>query len=90
MSPPSVVSASPDLRLIAAAPNFISDIFFLTVAAGHYGVQQTFNRFEEALKQYHEMKEHLQMLQGDGSWMGVRALFTGCVIITLTRFLYFL
>lgn len=39
---------------------------------GHYGVVQTINRYEDSLKHYEEIRRHLEMLQGDGSWMGVR------------------
>lgn len=56
-------------------PNFISDVFFLTVAMGHYGVAQTMARYEDALKHYDEIRRHVEMLQGDGSWMNVSLLF---------------
>ncbi|EMD39878.1 hypothetical protein CERSUDRAFT_63413 [Gelatoporia subvermispora B] len=52
----------------ATAPNFISDIYYLTLAMNHYGYQKTVDSFEDLAKQYDEMSRHLEMLQGDGSW----------------------
>ncbi|OCH84192.1 ubiquitin conjugation factor E4 [Obba rivulosa] len=57
----------------ASPPNFISDIYYLTLAMNHYGYQKTIDNFEELAKQYDEMNRHLEMLQGDGSWRGTIA-----------------
>jgi len=56
----------------AAPPNFISDIFFLTLAMSHYGHLKTIQSFNELGKHVHELQRHLERLNGDGSWMGVR------------------
>ncbi|PCH40023.1 hypothetical protein WOLCODRAFT_88418 [Wolfiporia cocos MD-104 SS10] len=52
------------------APNFISEIFYLTLAMNHYGYMKTISITEELAKQYDEMKRHMEMLEGDGSWRG--------------------
>ncbi|KZT09134.1 uncharacterized protein LAESUDRAFT_801836 [Laetiporus sulphureus 93-53] len=51
-------------------PNFISEIFYLTLAMNHYGYQKTISTFEDLARQYDEMNRHLEMLEGDGSWRG--------------------
>lgn len=56
----------------AGPPNFISDIFYLTVAISHFGYLRTISNFEDLGKHVDELQRHLDMLQGDGSWMGVR------------------
>ena len=63
--------------------NFITEIFYLTVATAHYGLNKTVSSLEELSKHADEMQRHLDMLQGDGSWQGVRIcsrLF--CPIVT--------
>jgi len=55
----------------AAPPNFISDIFYLTVAMSHFGYLRTISNFEELSKHTEDMQRHLDILNGDGSWMGV-------------------
>lgn len=55
----------------AAPPNFISEIFYLTLAMNHYGYQKTISIYEDLMKQYDDMQRHLEMLEGDGSWRGV-------------------
>ncbi|GJE98441.1 Ubiquitin conjugation factor E4 [Phanerochaete sordida] len=52
----------------APAPNFISDIFYITLAMNHYGYHKTITSFEELARQYDEMQRHLEQLEGDGSW----------------------
>ncbi|KAL6304363.1 ubiquitin conjugation factor E4 [Sparassis latifolia] len=54
----------------AIPPNFISDIFYLTLAMNHYGYQKTVSTFDDLAKQYDEINRHLEMLEGDGSWRG--------------------
>ncbi|TFK28063.1 ubiquitin conjugation factor E4 [Coprinopsis marcescibilis] len=51
-------------------PNFISHIFFLTVAMSHYGFLKTIDTYSNTHKQMDDIQRHLQMLEGDGSWMG--------------------
>ncbi|EAU86067.1 ubiquitin conjugation factor E4 [Coprinopsis cinerea okayama7 len=51
-------------------PNFISNIFFLTVAMAHYGFLKTIDTYNNTHKQMEDIQRHLQMLEGDGSWMG--------------------
>lgn len=55
-------------------PNFISDIFYLTLAMNHYGYQKAISTCEDLAKQYDEMSRHLEMLEGDGRWRGVSVL----------------
>lgn len=55
----------------APPPNFISDIFYLTVAMSHYGYLRTISAFEDLGKHLDDMQRQLDMINGDGSWMGV-------------------
>ncbi|KAJ3770697.1 ubiquitin conjugation factor E4 [Lentinula raphanica] len=52
------------------APNFISDIFYLTIAMSHYGYQKTISNFNDLEKHMEDIERHLNFLNGDGSWMG--------------------
>ncbi|KZV65315.1 hypothetical protein PENSPDRAFT_614272 [Peniophora sp. CONT] len=54
----------------AAPPNFISDIFYLTLAVMHYGLCKTMDNFEETSKHLDELKRHLKTIEGDRSWEG--------------------
>ncbi|KAF9030215.1 hypothetical protein BDZ89DRAFT_1091648 [Hymenopellis radicata] len=54
----------------APPPNFISDIFYLTIAMGHYGYQRTIHHLGETAKHLDDIQRHLDYLNGDGSWMG--------------------
>ncbi|OBZ71580.1 Ubiquitin conjugation factor E4 [Grifola frondosa] len=56
--------------LNAAPPNFISDIFYLTLAINHIGQQKIATNLDELARQYDELRRHLDMLNGDGSWRG--------------------
>ncbi|KAJ4482100.1 ubiquitin conjugation factor E4 [Lentinula aciculospora] len=53
-----------------SAPNFVSDIFYLTVAMSHYGYQKTISSYNELDKHMEDIERHLSFLNGDGSWMG--------------------
>ncbi|KAH9922853.1 ubiquitin elongating factor core-domain-containing protein [Epithele typhae] len=55
---------------ISAPPNFISDIFYLTLAVNHIGQQKLTNNVEELMKQYDDIRRNLEILQEDQSWMG--------------------
>lgn len=59
------------LKDYLAPPNFISDIFFITLAMNHYGYRKTITTFEELARQHDEMTRHLEQLEGDGSWRTV-------------------
>ncbi|KAG2028816.1 ubiquitin elongating factor core-domain-containing protein [Suillus americanus] len=54
----------------AATPNFISDIFYLCNALGHYGYIRTIQVYEDLGKTLDEYQRHHDMVAGDGSWMG--------------------
>ncbi|KAJ7175910.1 ubiquitin elongating factor core-domain-containing protein [Mycena filopes] len=54
----------------AAAPNFVSNIFYLAVAMSHYGILRTISTYSDLAKHIEDMQRHLDMLNGDGSWMG--------------------
>ncbi|EGN98229.1 hypothetical protein SERLA73DRAFT_109617 [Serpula lacrymans var. lacrymans S7.3] len=54
----------------ASAPNFISDIFYLSLALSHYGYLKTIQTYEDFAKHVDELQRHLDMISGDGSWMG--------------------
>lgn len=51
-------------------PNFISNIFFLTIAMAHYGFLKTIDTYNSTHKQLDDIKRQLEYFQGDGSWMG--------------------
>ncbi|KAI0770227.1 ubiquitin elongating factor core-domain-containing protein [Fomes fomentarius] len=51
-------------------PNFISEIFYLSLAVNHTGQQKIVNNFEELARQYEDIRRHLEVLQGDQSWQG--------------------
>jgi ubiquitin conjugation factor E4 B len=40
----------------------------------HYGILRTISTYSDLAKHLEEMQRHLDILQGDGSWMGVRNL----------------
>ncbi|KAG1809022.1 ubiquitin elongating factor core-domain-containing protein [Suillus variegatus] len=54
----------------AATPNFISDIFYLCNALGHYGYIRTIQVYEDLGKTLDDYQRHHDMVTGDGSWMG--------------------
>jgi hypothetical protein len=37
----------------------------------HYGILHTISTYSDLAKHLEDMQRHLDMLQGDGSWMGV-------------------
>ncbi|KAA1469869.1 hypothetical protein DENSPDRAFT_835542 [Dentipellis sp. KUC8613] len=51
-------------------PNFISEIFYLTLAMNHYGYQKTIQTFEDYGKQIDDLRKHLDSINGDQSWVG--------------------
>ncbi|CAK5270237.1 unnamed protein product [Mycena citricolor] len=53
-----------------AAQNFISDIFYLTVAMSHYGILHTISTYRDLNRPYDDMQRHLDMLSADNSGMG--------------------
>lgn len=55
----------------APPPNFISDIFYLALATGHYGLQKTIQTFEDLSKEHDEVQRHLDNITADNTWMGV-------------------
>lgn len=56
---------------LAVPQNFISDIFYLTLAMNHRGYMKTISNYEEMQKEHSELQRHVEMLEGDGSWRGV-------------------
>ncbi|KAI0036443.1 ubiquitin conjugation factor E4 [Vararia minispora EC-137] len=54
----------------AVPPNFISDIFYLTLSIGHYGLSKTFDNFEELGKRIEDYKRSLASIEDDGTWAG--------------------
>ncbi|KAG6890617.1 hypothetical protein C0995_006593 [Termitomyces sp. Mi166 len=54
----------------APEPNFISNIFYLTIAMSHYGYLKTIQTFNNLAKHLEDLKRHLEYINGDGSWMG--------------------
>ncbi|KAG9315705.1 ubiquitin elongating factor core-domain-containing protein [Chiua virens] len=54
----------------AATPNFISEIFYLCNAMGHYGYLKTTQTYDDFAKHHDELQRHHDMINGDGSWIG--------------------
>ncbi|KAF9454682.1 hypothetical protein P691DRAFT_804031 [Macrolepiota fuliginosa MF-IS2] len=54
----------------APAPNFISQIFYLCIALGHYGYLKTIDTFKELTRHIEDSKRLLDSLGQDGSWIG--------------------
>jgi ubiquitin conjugation factor E4 B len=55
------------------APNFVSDIFFITIASHHFGVMSIIRHFHNMNKQIEKMVEQLEKLKKDqlnGQWEG--------------------
>ena len=52
-------------------PNFISDIFYLALATGHYGLQKTIQTFDDLNKEQDEVRRHLDNITADNTWTGV-------------------
>jgi ubiquitin conjugation factor E4 B len=53
-------------------PSFISDIFFLTIAMAHVGFLKTVDTYGSTHKQLEEITRHIQMIESDTTWQGVR------------------
>lgn len=60
-SPSESLTESSHLRP-GPASNFISDIFYLTSAVNHYGLNRTVQTFEELYKQVDELQRHVDLL----------------------------
>ena len=60
----------------AATPNFISEIFYLCNAMGHYGYLRTTQTYDDFAKHLDELQRHHDMINGDGSWMGVGCIYS--------------
>ncbi|KAF8558253.1 hypothetical protein OG21DRAFT_1455716 [Imleria badia] len=54
----------------AATPNFISEMFYLCNAMGHYGYLKTTQTYDDFAKHHDELQRHHDMINGDGSWIG--------------------
>lgn len=63
------------LTIIIAVPppNFITEIFFLTVAFDHYGLVRTIQEHAELRKELDHMQRQLDMFNADTTWQGVSA-----------------
>ncbi|KAI9458816.1 ubiquitin elongating factor core-domain-containing protein [Russula earlei] len=59
-------------RLAPGAPplNFISDIFYLALATGHYGLQKTIHTFDDLSKEHDEVERQLENITADNTWRG--------------------
>jgi len=57
---------------LAGDSNFISEVFFLTVAAHHYGLGATEVLHDDLAKRLHELEKHVEQLQQDRNrWVNV-------------------
>jgi hypothetical protein len=67
--------------------NFITEVFFLNMAANHYGLGTTEIQYEGLCKDIPEMERHLERIKEDREkYIGVRTLLkTCCIMFYLTR-----
>lgn len=62
-------------KKIEGSNNFISEVFFLNVAAHHYGLGATEVNHDQLAKDIGDMEKHLERIQGERSrWVNVRGL----------------
>ncbi|KAF7314288.1 U-box domain-containing protein [Mycena kentingensis (nom. inval.)] len=54
----------------AAPPNFVSNIFYLTIAMSHYGILRAISTYNDFAKHVDELQRHLDMINSDTSWQG--------------------
>ena len=73
--------------MATAAPNFISDIFYLTLAANHIGQQKIVDNVEDLGRQYDDIRRHLEVLNSDQTWRGVKPSRLSCSTFILTLLL---
>jgi len=66
----------------AAAPNFITEVFYLTVAFNHYGLVRVIQELNDLEKEYGQLQRHVNMLNADTSWQGVSFPITNHVYFT--------
>lgn len=69
--------------MIGPAPNFISDIFYLTSAVNHYGLNRTLQSFDDLYKQADELQRHIDLLT---SSMSPLRPGVSCTTILVTTF----
>ena len=53
-----------------APPNFISDIFYLSLAMFHFGYQRTIQEMDDFAKHSDELQRHIDRLENDINWQG--------------------
>jgi ubiquitin conjugation factor E4 B len=57
---------------VGGADNFISEVFFLNVAANHYGLGATEVTHDQLSKDIAEMEKHLEKIQAERQrWINV-------------------
>lgn len=56
----------------APAPNFISNIFYLTIAMSHYGYLRTVQSYNGLGKHAEDIQRQVDLYTNDRSWVGVR------------------
>lgn len=55
---------------LAPEPNFVTNIFYITIAMSHYGYLKTLQSYSNLSTHLDYLQRHLDMIHGDGSWMG--------------------
>lgn len=60
---------------IGPPPKFLSEIFYLTLAMNHYGLQKTISSLDELARDHSDLTRHVEQLQGDGSWQAVSTIY---------------
>ena len=55
---------------LTAPPNFISDVFYLSLAMFHFGYQRTIKELDDFEKHADELQRHIDRLENDFNWQG--------------------
>ncbi|KXN88270.1 Ubiquitin conjugation factor E4 [Leucoagaricus sp. SymC.cos] len=54
----------------APTPNFISNIFYLCIAMGHYGYLKTIDSYNQLSRHVDDMQRYLESIEQERSWVG--------------------
>lgn len=54
------------------APNFISEVFYLTAAFNHYGLVRTLGFYHDVERHLDDIERYIERIESDRSYVGVR------------------
>jgi hypothetical protein len=74
---------------ITASPNFISEIFFITLAMHHYGPLQCYNKYNNLNRELAELQKQYDRLKADQpKWAGVNINYYSIKCFVLNNKIY--